>query len=91
MCENNYCQSASIPNVKHLVNAKFLLVAALGLIPFDLNQFLRHKKVLVKIKGEQFKVFSCFKQRLLLQSILEVCIESMTVVSATGCYGGWLA
>ena len=57
MYENNYCQNASIPNVKHLVSAKFLLVAALGLIPFDLNQFLRHKKVLVKIKGEQFKVF----------------------------------
>jgi len=76
-----------------LVSAKFLLVAALGLIPFDLNQFLRHKKVLVKIKGEQFKVFreKSFKQRLLLQSILEVCIESMTVFSATGCYGGWLA
>lgn len=71
-------------NVKHLVNAKFLLVAALGLIPFDLNQFLWHKKVLVKIKGEQFKVFRerSFKQHLLLQSILEVCIESMGAMMA---------
>ena len=49
MCENNYCQSASIPIVKHLVSAKFLPVAALGLIPFDLNQFLQNKKVLAKM------------------------------------------
>lgn len=40
MYENNYCQSAFIPTVKYLESAKFLLVAALGLIPFYLNQFL---------------------------------------------------
>ena len=49
LCVRIIIARVSIANVKHLVSAKFLLVAALGLIPFDLNQFLRNKKVLAKM------------------------------------------